>query len=69
MTKPRNKPQQFEIVTEDNMDIKPAGVYRKNIKWIVGYMADKAVELGTCVTLINSNTRNAWTVNPEGRWS
>ena len=68
MTKPSKKPANFMIKSGAGPDITPQGGHRMSIKAIRDFMENWSMATDETAILINTETRNSWSVDPGGRW-
>lgn len=68
MSMPTRKPKHFDVVTGAGVSIKQPCWYRLSIQALRKKMREAAEIFDDEVDLINTDTRNYWTVTPEGIW-
>lgn len=66
--KPTHKPANFAIYREDGREVVNPTAYRLRIRALREFMENEAESSGDRLTMINTITRNSWTVTPERKW-
>ena len=66
--KPTKKPANFDVRTASGICLYCSSLHRLNIRVICLHLQNAAKYYSEEVSLINTVTRNSWTVTPEGRW-
>ena len=68
MPMPSRKPKHFDVKTAAGVSIKQPHWYRLSIQALREKMREAAEMFDDEIDLINTVTRNSWTITPNGVW-